>query len=459
MAATRAVFTLERLERHPGPTFAAIGLVFAAAYLLALTLFPHGRIVDGDTVQYYAYLRSLAIDHDLDFDNDYRLLYAPAPEGGAGTNIWLTSSTPIGRRPNLMSIGPALLWSPFFFATYAALAVLRVFGLAVPLDGIAAPFPLSAGVAGVAYAAAGAYLCYRACRLIAPGAAAFWAALAAWLATPAVYYSLVSPSYSHAPSMFASALFCWAWLRSRDDERVGRFAVLGLLAGLAALVRWQDVVIAALPAIELLRAVVRRRTTWLAAAGRAAVMAAAIALMLVPQMLAWHAIYGQFVLVPQGGAFMRWGSPAVLPVLGSLKHGLFTWTPAVLVAAAGLVLLARREPFPGGSLLAVLLVAIYVNASVSDWWAGEAFGARRFVSDTVLFAIGFAALFDAAPWRDRPWLVRWTAVALSAYNLLFVLQYELFMRGFRSLAPYPATWREVLVDRLLLPWHLLARWL
>ena len=65
---------------------ASLGVVFAAAYLSAVTLFPrapHGRIVDGDTIQYYAYLRSLAIDHDLDFSNDYQLLYAPASEDAA----------------------------------------------------------------------------------------------------------------------------------------------------------------------------------------------------------------------------------------------------------------------------------------------------------------------------------------------------------------------------------------
>src|SRR5262245_23351697 len=135
--------SLEWFEHHPARIFTTIGIVFAVAYVVALTLFPrsHGRIADGDTIQYYAYLRSLVIDRDLDFTNDYELLYT-REAGPAADNVWLTSRTPRGRPPNLMSIGPALLWSPFFLVAYVAVATLRSVGWSMPLDGIAAPFQL-----------------------------------------------------------------------------------------------------------------------------------------------------------------------------------------------------------------------------------------------------------------------------------------------------------------------------
>ena len=455
------LLTLEPFERHPGRVIASIGVVFATAYLSAVTLVPrtHGRIVDGDTIQYYAYLRSLAIDRDLDFDNDYRLLYGSTGGNHATDSVWLTSTTPTGRRPNLMSIGPAVLWAPFFLATYGTLMLLRPLGLMVPLDGIAAPFPLSAGVAGVVYGALGAYFCYRACRLLVPEGPAFWGAMAAWLATPAVYYSLVSPAYSHATSLFASALFCYMWLKTRDAGSMRRYVWLGLLAGIAALIRWQDIVILVLPGFELLRSVVRGRATLTAAVVRAVVMVFVTAVMLLPQMLAWRAIYGQLIVMPQGEGFMHWTRPALIPVLLSFRHGLFTWTPAALVAVIGLGYLIRRDAFVGWSALAIVLLAVYINASVSDWWAGEAFGARRFVSDTVFFALGLAAVFARDFWKNRPVALRWASAASIVYNLLFLLQYQLFMRGFRELVPYPTTIRQVLFDRLTLPWHLLTVWL
>lgn len=450
-----SVFTLEPLERHPARVIVCITFVFALAYIAALTLVPRasGRILNGDAVQYYAYLRSLAIDRDLDFSNDYRHLYAPASEEEAAGNVWIASTTPVGRRANQMSIGPALLWAPFFAGTWIVLAVLRVAGVNVPLDGFATPFPLSAGIAGVVYAGIGAWFCYRACRALVPGAPAFWGALVAWLGSPVVYYSLVSPAYSHAPSMMTCAIFCDVWIRTRGDDRTARYVWLGLVAGLAALVRWQDIVILGLPGLELLAAALARRTGPGTLVRAIAVMTAAALVMLLPQMLAWKAIYGSFLVVPQGSGFMRWTNPALLSVLFSLRHGLLTWTPALVLAVVGWWALIRRDGLVGWSIVVVFLITVYVNASVSDWWAGEAFGARRFAGNTVFFALGFAALFAGGFWRVRPVALRWTATLLVVYNLLFLFQYQLFMHGATALAPYPETVRQVFVDRLTLPWR------
>jgi hypothetical protein len=447
----------EPLERHPARTLAVMGGLFALLYLAALVVAPRvgGRVVNGDAIQYYAYLRSAVIDGDLDFSNDYERLYDAT--GDPADNVWLTSRTPIGRPTNLMSIGPAILWAPFFVITYVVLLLGLGLGATVPLDGLAAPFPLSAGVAGIVYATIGAYLCYRACRLLFPEGPAFWAAVAAWLATPAIYYSLVSPLYSHATSLFTSALFVYMWASTRGGFDVLRFVLLGALAGLCALVRWQDLVVVLFPLAELGHAALRERRGLMPAAGRAVAMGVAAVVAFLPQLLAWRAIYGEFLLLPQGGSFMQWTRPAIASVLFSLNHGLFTWTPAALVAVAGLALVIRRDALLGWTATVILLLAAYVNGSVTDWWAGEAFGARRFVGCTVIFALGFAAVFTWATTIVRPVWIRAAAVGLVVCNLLFLLQYQLFMRGFRDLVPYPATWRQVLIDRFVVPWELLAR--
>jgi hypothetical protein len=452
---------LEAIERRPAWTFLAVGLLFAVTYVAVLGFFPrsHGRILDGDAIQYYAYLRSLVLDGDVDFGNDYQLLYRPADADAARDNVWLREVSAAGRPTNLMSIGPALLWAPVFLLVYAAVAALGVVGVSVPLDGVAAPFQLAAGVAGVAYAAAGSYFSYRACRVVYTQGPSCWGALTAWLATPAIYYSLVSPAYSHAVSFFASALFCWAWLSTRGDQRIGRAVKLGVLAGLVALVRWQDAVVLALPAVELVTEVVRKRQRVSRAALLVTVIAGVAAVTFLPQLMAWRAIYGQFLLMPQGGDFMRWTTPALGSVLFSLHHGLFTWTPAVLLAIAGLPVLIRRNAVVGWSVVLVLAATVYVNGSVSDWWAGEAFGARRFVGATVFFALGLAGFFDSRFWRARPRLLRWAAAGAIAYNALFLLQYQLFMRGFTQIVGYPTSAREVLFDRLTLPYELVRAWL
>ncbi|MDP6373168.1 MAG: hypothetical protein QF463_00560 [Vicinamibacterales bacterium] len=442
---------LDRLERHPGRTIVAVGVLFAVAYVSAVTLFPraHGRIIDGDGIQYYAYLRSLVFDRDVNFVNDYELLY------GADTdNVWLTNRTVTGYAVNQMSIGPALLWLPVFLLTCGLVAAGTLLGSSVPVDGFAAPFQLSAGLAGIVYSTAGVYLLYRICaREFAPRPA-LWASLVAWLASPAIYYSLVSPTYSHALSMFTVALFVDVWRRTRGESGPRRYVVLGLLAGLAALVRWQDVIIMLLPVGE---AVAKRPTRVTQAVGRLALMGGVSAVAFAPQMMAWRAMYGRFVLTPQGSDFMRWTEPQIAAVLWSWNHGLFSWTPALLLAVGGLYWLHRHDRLLGWGSAVVVLIAVYINASVVDWWGGEAFGARRFVSYTVFFALGLTAIASTERLRRQAYAVRLVAAFLIASNVLFLAQYQIAMRSGGEIVEYPVTARQVLWERFALPWRLVGR--
>ena len=441
------------LEQRPQATILAIGAAFLLLYVLAVTAFakPNGRIVDGDAIHYYVYLRSLVFDRDVDFQNDYTAIYGPS---GLPRNLFRTQT---GHLSNVVSIGPALLWMPFFLVAFALAALARGLGLtAVPLDGISAPFQISAGVAGIFYATLGALLCYRTCRLVFASRPAFWGTLAAWLTTPAIYYSTVSPAYSHATSMFAVALFVWFWLRTRGQRHLGRYALLGVLGGIAGLVRWQDLVIVVLPALEAAVELRERPrdVAWITV--RMAVMGLFLLFAFAPQMLAWRAIYGQSALVPGQSGYVRWRAPQVLAVLFGYKHGLLYWTPAVALAMVGLRWVIRRDALAGWGSALVVAIFVYVNGA-ADPGAGEGFGARRFVADTVFFALGFAGLGAALTGEQAALRLRTGVLALAIYNGLFVVQYQLFMRGFRDLVAYPTTPWQILGERLVLPLRLLRR--
>lgn len=448
---------LNIIERSPGRTIAIVGAVFVLVYLAAFTTVSAGRRpINGDAIQYYAYLRSIVFDRDLDFRNDYARLYGGT--GDPSANVWERERTATGRAPNQMSIGPAIAWAPFYLAVYALLAGLAAAGVPVAVDGFSRVFQLSAGVAGIFYASLGAYLCYRVAALTYPRQSALWATLVAWLATSALYYSAISPAYSHAVSMCAVALFVFVWMRGGGRVDVRHFALLGALGALAALMRWQDAVVLILPAVDLARALRNRTqaaTTIIASTGALAVAALLLAL---PQLAAWRTLYGSWIAMPQGAGFMQWTAPAILSVLLSPRHGLWLWTPAVLVASAGLPLAYARDRYRIGLLILLFAIAIYVNAAVSDWWAGEAFGARRFVGYTVIFTLGLAAILGRLESSQHVRTLRTAAIALIAYNALFVLQYQTFAHGHTQLAPYPTTLQQILVDRLILPFKILHAW-
>ena len=153
---------------------------------------------------------------------------------------------------------------------------------------------------------------------------------------------------------------------------------------------------------------------------------------------------------------MKWSEPALWAVLVSDNHGLLSWTPIVLLALAGLVPLLRRNPVIGWAAIGFVGVTWYVNAAVADWWGGEAFGARRFISCYPVFVIGLAALFAGL---RRSVTARAIAFGFTAYTMLLLLQYQAFMHGLRHVVPYPRGFVDLWLWRFRVPLDLLRWWL
>jgi hypothetical protein len=255
--------------------------------------------------------------------------------------------------------------------------------------------------------------------------------------------------------MLASTMIVAHWIANRERWALRDACVSGLLVGVATLMRWQDALWIAVPIIESLRSPGRwpGRVALVGGAGLGALLAFS------PQMVVWQVLYGSPLTVPQGGSFMEWSAPNPLAVLFAAKHGLFTWNPIVLLSVVGIVSLAGRDRSLAMPLGLVAVATWYVNAAVADWWAGEAFGARRFLSLFPLFVIGLAAWLQPALRTGRPWRGLVTAFLVVA-NLLFLFQYELFMHGRRDLVAYPDTsWADLWLVRFVLPFRVLARWI
>ena len=102
---------------------------------------------------------------------------------------------------------------------------------------------------------------------------------------------------------------------------------------------------------------------------------------------------------------MNWLSPHGLQVPFSPEHGLFVWTPLLLVAAGGLLWMAwpaRAGSADGvdtrriGLILCLMVITqIYVTGSIDSWTLAGAFGQRRFVGLTVVWVVGLAAALQA----------------------------------------------------------------
>lgn len=382
----------------------------------------------GDGLYYYAYLRSIVFDHDVELNNDYRLL---GDQFGHGIHP-LT-----GRAKNVFPIGPAIAWLPLVPFAHAGQALAEALG-APPdqLDGTESLYQRSvlfgSVLAGLLTTALGIWLA----RQITDRGLATLAAIGVCLGSPLIWYMLKQPSFSHAVDSGACALFASAWLVSYGSRAYARWIGLGLLLGFAMLVRPQNVTHAILPFGEwllmcspLVRARRGRELGAAIASGFAFVLAAIT--MIAPLLLIWRRMYGAWTLVPQGGHFMMWGDSRMEAPLFASRGGLFAFHPLLLFAVVGLFALAALPRF-GRRLrlfallgLLVFILQTYINGSALDWWGGWAFGGRRFLSCTLYFMAGLAALLELV----RAFVVRHTRGFVQFVAATVLLAFALYNRS------------------------------
>src|SRR5262245_37106060 len=253
------------------------------------------RLRASDEIEYFAYLRSAVFDHDLEFGNEYQHFYDQNPGGLRGfQQTFLVQRDPVTQRHiNFGPVGSALLWAPFYLVAHAAAVLAHALGFGSPPDGYGAPYVASVCYASAAYGFAGMLLIYSALRRFGGFAdpAASWSVAALWFGTPALYYMTLAPGFAHANSLFAVSLMLWLWLRLRAGGRGAArdWALVGAAGGLAALVREQDALFLAVPALHLAWESVRRRDLRGGAARMAALGGAAL-LVFVPQLLVYRTL-------------------------------------------------------------------------------------------------------------------------------------------------------------------------
>jgi hypothetical protein len=404
-----------------------------ARLLLVLLLLPFlvqfhvaGGRLGGDGISYYVFVRSLAKDADVDLTNEYA-------HYGLLERSDLKVPTRTGLRRSIFSIGPALVWLPFFLLGEGVGRAQLLLGGAPDLTGYGPVHVNAVALGSLLYGFATVWLVHDTLRRHFAPAAALGAALLIWGATFLPWYMVEQPTMSHAPSAFGAALCVWLWDRDRDRGILGH-ALLGLALGLAMCLRWQNGVLLVLPGLDLLARLRGGMAALAALAGRAAALLAGAVLGASPQMLVWKALYGVFLLEapPHGVDFLRLDHPFVLETLFSSRHGLLSWTPVFWAGYLGFLPLAKRHPRLALPLAVPLSLMTYVNMCSGDWWAGGSFSNRRFDSLLPIFAFGFAASIDAlrTAVARRPRLVlAAVASALVLWNVLLAEEVR------RSLSP------------------------
>jgi hypothetical protein len=400
--------------------------IFCLIALCVLSLPLVNPWVRGDGVGYYAYVRSLLIDHDLRFEKDWLAANPSFAQGRVVSgHVQADQYSSTGYIKNHFSVGPAILWAPFLAAVHGAVLVVNWLGARVPPDGYSRPYLITMAVTTALYGFLGLLLAFDTARSYVREYWAFLATLGIWFASSLPVYMYFNPSWSHSHSAFAVALFLWYWNRTRNRRTLLQWLLLGLVAGLMMNVYYPNAILLLVPVLEAVanyfgvtKTNTHESTSVLDLLGKHALFIVVAASTLVPTFVTRSIIYG--TSFESGYSPIRtwfWTSPKLLLVLFSTDHGMLIWTPILIPAILGLFLFWRLDRLFGAGLLLSTLIFYYFIASYPDWDGISSFGNRFFVSMTPVFILGLSATLEfSAHWGKR--LGRNIAAASCAVGIL-----------------------------------------
>lgn len=411
----------QRVKQSAQTPYIIIGVVWILSTLLFFS-----PAISSDGVGYYAYIRSLGIDGDWQFANEFDKTQSPLPSIAT-----FPVYEPTGYTINPWSVGPALIWAPFWYIAHGVTLFVNFFGGQWPVDGYSIIYKalttFSSSLAGLLTL----YATYLFLTRWFTQSIALLTTITLYVGSNWLYYTQVAGSYPHSFTvLFALLMVITSWkIIDTPIPQTRHWVYFGLSTGAMILSYWMNILFGIYPlgiVIYKLWSVLRLKQGALINTYVKGVIISVVCgiTMLMPQFIIWQYLYHSW--------FTVYGSPSgivpiqlqIIPYLFGPLYGMMWWTPAFFVAIIGSLWFAIKRPWPGGLFFVTIILFISYNAGLQDWDGSGGFGFRRIISLMPFFAIGLATIFQALQrWRLLPVVI---ASIMSGWGIRIMVRYMEF---------------------------------
>lgn len=402
--------------------------LFIIVFIYIISFKQYGNYKDflqggGDSWGYYAYLPATFIYHDL--DNLQQTIAKRAEYNTYGVrkheNGYLQIEEAHAFEENTVikyTNGVAVLYAPFFFAAHLFCQITHLYNA----DGYTFPYNLMIGIATLLYSLTGLWLVKKTVSNYFSDSITAIVLIVIGIGTNLYFFSVSHLGMSH-PFLFALYALClYATDRFYITQRKLFAFLIGGSAGIITLIRPNEIIILLFPllwnvtSIETLKerfSFVRKNLKLYD------LMAFVFLLCILPQLLYWKTLTGNLIFysyTQEGFDFMH---PHIKNGLFGFSNGWLSYTPIMLFAVAGLLLLPKY--LKKSALPIYLFIPIFIWV-IYSWWCWQyinGFGSRPMIETYPIWAFPMAC-FLLAIW-DK--IVFKTA---SILLLLFFLVINLF---------------------------------
>ena len=415
--------------------FSLLAYLFCGALLVATTVvyYPKWKqpgteaTISWDVSGYYLYLPAAVIYKDLkqlSWWSGIEEQYHPGPGMGQAFQH------PSGNYVMKYTLGQALQFLPWFMAAH-----LLAGPLGYPADGFSLPYQAAIGWGSLIVALLGLWFLRRVLKMYFSDKTVASVLICIVFGTNYLEYAGITGAMTHNWLFTLYVLLIFSTIRFYQKPSFAWAAAIGLLVGWAALTRPTEIISVIIPVLWGV-------SSWAALRGRllffkqyfskitlAALVAAAVVFL---QAAYWKYATGEWFVYSYQEQGFSWRHPHLSDVLFSARAGWLVYTPMMVFAVLGLLLLRRVNPVsaggkdlqrsaafpassvplgPGAGLIPYCLLALYITAAWDIWWYGGSLGQRAMVQSYPLWAFPLGAFLTWV--SERNWR-RWVFVPLAA---------------------------------------------
>lgn len=346
-------------------------------------------IISWDVFGYYLYLPAAFIHHDLGIKNFAwvkEILDTYHPTIG----FYQAYLGPVGDYVMKYPMGMAIMYAPFYFFGQV-LAHFTTYSH----DGFTLPYQLSIAIGGLVYTVIGLWFLRKILlHFFTDGVVAITLFL---LVAGTNYFQLTAfdGAMPHNYLFTLFALIVWFTIRWHERPQWKYAIFLGLICGLATLVRPTAIIIVLVPLLWGVStgAGWRKKISFTVSHLQQVLVAmAAMALVIGLQMLYWKIYSGTwFYYSYEKGEKLEFIAPYLQKVLVSYKKGWLVYTPLMIFALLGFWPLALKYRSVFVAVFVFFTAHLLIVASWPTWWYGGSFGQRTMMESYVLLSLPLAA--------------------------------------------------------------------
>ncbi len=353
-------------------------------------------ILESDARGYYAYLPSIFIYQDLNFDffekiengeyhdRHYYYDYRVKINGNSINKYW---------------IGTSVCELPFFLSAHGI--TLLTGGKA---DGYSKLYPIFINLSGIFYAMAGLFFLTQLLQLYGISSAnKNLSVVFVFFGTNLFYYAVVEPGMSHVYSFAVITLFVYLLKLFFEAPSSKMLILISILLGLIFLIRPQNMVILFIvPLAAGNKEKLKAAFNWVLSDFSLLVKVLLLFFSIGSIQLFYYKIAcGTFIVDSYPGESFNFLAPHFFEIFFSFKKGLFVYTPLYLLSLFGLIFLFKKSGWDAISIVIFFILLTYLLASWHNWWYGGSFSSRVYVDYLVIFSICFSTLLQNAKKKGR----------------------------------------------------------